>query len=68
MLNKLLCWMWGHVWIKELEGFTYSFPIQVLPGKWIMDKNEAAMHGHFNFEEIEATYTKMKELQGENNG
>jgi len=36
MINKILCKMWGHVFIKDFEYFTYQFPIQALPGKWIM--------------------------------
>lgn len=31
----------------------------------IMDSNQVAIYGHFNFDEIEATYLKLKELQSE---
>lgn len=36
MINKILCKLWGHVFIKDLEYFSYDFPVQILPGKWTM--------------------------------
>lgn len=36
MINKILCFMWGHAFIKDFEYFSYDFPIQILPGKWAM--------------------------------
>lgn len=41
------------------RGLTSSSTISIL------DCDEVAIYGHFNFDEIEATYLKMKELQSE---